>query len=292
MSDAVPRASELFGDAGYVRSRTFALLDFQVAIHSDDGELIDLVEELFAETATSGPAHHTLALGAAPVDGRAGCFSSLDGSVIVRTPARGIAFTNLVFEANQQAIERSVDSVRLHASAVSIGGRAVVMPGAMGAGKSTLAASLTQRGGGYITDEVVAFDGSTGFVRGYARPLSLGSPPPSLPLAWEPSGSGRRYLGSSGLVPPAAVGVAVRGATPLGAVVLPRYVPEAGTTVEPLDVAEGLAAVAAHAFHLERPGTLAGLADRLDGIPVFRLTSADLHGAAEAVESIMGAFVA
>ncbi len=290
MSVAQFAPSGPFRDAGYVRSSTFALLDFTVAVHSDDPELVALVELLYGETRVAAGPDHALALGATPVDGRPGCFASLDGSVVVRTPARSIAFTNLVFEANQQAIASVAGGVRLHGAAVAIGDRAVVLPGAMGAGKSTLAAALTRRGAGYLTDEVVAFDAVTGSVRPYAKPISLGAPPETLEVPWAPSGPARRYLGASGLVPPATMGTSA-GAVPMGAVVLPRYVAGAPTTVEHLAPAEALTAVAAQAFGLDRAGTLGRLADLLAGVSVHRLVSGDLRAAADAVEAIIGAVI-
>lgn len=50
----------------------------------------------------------------------------------------------------------------LHASAVSVCGQAVVIAGPKGAGKSTLAAALAERGHAVLTDDVVAFDLSDG----------------------------------------------------------------------------------------------------------------------------------
>ena len=292
MSVASPAPSGLFGDAGYVQSSTFALLDFRVSVHSDDPDVIELVELLYGETRVAADADHVLALGVTPVDGRPGCFASLDGSVVVRTPAPSIAFTNLVFEANQQAIASVADAVRLHAAAVAVGDRAVVLPGAMGAGKSTLAAALTRRGAGYLTDEVVAFALDSGSVRPYAKPISLGVPPDTLEVPWVPSGVARRYLGASGLVPPATMGTSVARAVPVAAVVLPRYVSGAPTTVERLDRAEALTAVAAQAFGLDRPGTLGRLAGLLEGVSVHRLVSGDLRAAADAVQAIIEAAAA
>lgn len=287
MPTVSPVRSTSFGD-GYFQSSTFELLDCRVAVHTDDHDLVELVEELFAATRRPGAADHALALGPAVIHGRPGCFASLDGSVIVRTPARGIAFTNLMFEANQRAIECSPDSVRLHASAVATGDVAIVMPGAMGAGKSTLAAAMTQRGCDYLTDEVVALEPVTGWVRPYAKPFSLGTPPPSLRIAWTPSAAARSYLGAGGLFPPDALGTCRRESAPIGAVVLPCYERDADTRVESLDRVDALSAVATHTFHLDQPGTLGRLARVLGDVPVFRLTSGDLPAAGDAVERIIG----
>ena len=201
MSDRRRPASEIFGAEGWNRSSRLRLLDFDVAIHSPDPTVIDLVDELYGPLRISGEARHALFLGPAPARDHPGYFAALDGSMLVRTPARSIAFAHLLFEANQQAIEQTAGVTRMHASAAALDDAAVVMPGAMGAGKSTLVAGLMTRGFAYLTDEVVALDPSSGAVVPYPKPLSLGTPPESLgPVDWEPSLDAQAYLGASGVV--------------------------------------------------------------------------------------------
>ncbi len=293
MSDQRRSASDIFGAQGWCRSSRLRLLDFDVAIHSPDPTLVDLVDELYAPLRIAGDARHALFLGPAPTRGRAGYFTALDGSVLVRTPARSVAFAHLLFEANQQAVEQTVGMARLHASAAALDDAAVVMPGAMGAGKSTLVAGLMTRGFGYLTDEVVAFDPNTGTVVPYPKPLSLGTPPESLgALRWEQQPDAQAYLGASGVVPPGAVGsrLAHPGVSP-GLIVLPNYEPSAPTEVVRLTGADALAAVAGHTFHLEEPGTLARLSRRMEGLPCYRLVSGDLQRAIDAVLDLTGQVV-
>lgn len=61
----------------------------------------------------------------------------------------------------------------LHASAVSRGGRAVIMTGVSGAGKSTLSALLGERGWRFLGDEFVLLDPETGMITPFPRPVSL-----------------------------------------------------------------------------------------------------------------------
>ena len=293
MSDHRGSDSEIFGAEGWYRSSRLRLLDFDVAVHSPDPTVVELVDELYAPLRVSGDARHALFLGPAPAQNRAGYFTALDGSVMVRTPARSVAFAHLMFEANQQAIEQTVGVARMHASAAARHDAAVVMPGAMGAGKSTLVAGLMTRGFAYLTDEVVAFDPSTGGVIPYPKPLSLGTPPESLgPIRWEPGPDAQAYLGASGVVPPASVGsqLARKGVSP-GLIVLPNYEPSAPTEVVRLTGADVLAAVAGHTFHLEVPGTLANLGRGIEGIPCYRLVSGDLQRAIDAVLDLTGQVV-
>ncbi len=285
--------SDLFVSDGWQQSARLALLDFDVAVHSDVPGAVDLIEELYAPTCRSGIAEHALVIGRTFRNGEAGYFTAQDGRVVVRTPAPTVAFSHLVFEANQQAIERSPRLVRIHAGAVAAGGRAIALPGAMGAGKSTLAAGLVTAGLAYLTDEVVAIDPETGRVQPYAKPISLGVAPDELVVpTWTPGPEARRLLGASGLVPAAVLGTVGRDALALGAVVLPTYVPDAPTLIEPVPPADALAAIAAHTFHLDEPGTLETLARLVADVPVFRLVGGSLGAAVDAVLTAVGTEVA
>ena len=275
--------SSLFGGQWRQTAR-LTLLDFDVSVHSDVPGAIELIEELYAPVQRTGSAPDALIIGTAFHNSEPGYFTALGGGVIVRTPAPTVAFAHLVFEANQQAIERSPHLVRLHAAGVARDGLAVALPGAMGAGKSTLAAGLVAAGLGYITDEVVALEPATGAVRAYGKPISLGTAPPELEVpAWHAAHPGRALLGASGLIPAGVLGDVVTDSLPLGAVILPTYLPDAPTRIERVAPADGLAAVAAHTFHLDEPGTLATLSALLAGVPCYRLVGGSLRAAVDAV---------
>lgn len=277
--------SDILRAEGWYRSRRLALLDFDVAVHSDDLALIELVDELYSPLQRSGDAEHALLIGQSGLADRPSFFVALDGEVIVRSPASTVAFSHLIFEANQQAIERTTEMVKLHAAGAVFHDQAIVLPGPMGTGKSTLVAGLVQRGLGYITDEVVAIDPNRARVRPYPRPVSLGTPPASLgPIAWKPPVRSRRYLGASGVVPARALGAPVEVEVPVGLVVLPRYVDGAATEMAAVTGVDALASVAGHAFHVSRPGALRALQHVLDGVPCFQLVSGDL---AEAVDAVL-----
>ncbi|MEP6626124.1 MAG: hypothetical protein ABJC79_16880 [Acidimicrobiia bacterium] len=285
--------SELFGEGGWKQTARLGLLDFDVAIHSDLPGGVELLDELYAPMRHTGRAEHSLIIGHAFRAGEPGFFTAVDGRVVVRTPAPTVAFAHLVFAANQQAIDRSPNLVRLHASGVASGAQVIAMPGAMGAGKSTLAAGLVVAGMRYVTDEVVAIDPASESVRPYGKPISLGVPPAELDQpAWDPSPDGRRLVGASGLVPAAALGAVVTEPLPLGAVVLPHYVANAVTRIDPVAPVDALAAIATHTFHLDHPGTLAALARLVSGVPCYRLVGGSLRDAVAAVEDVVGTEVA
>jgi len=60
----------------------------------------------------------------------------------------------------------------VHAGAVILSGRALLIPGSSHAGKSSIVAELIRRGAGYFSDEYALID-ANGFVHPYPRPLLL-----------------------------------------------------------------------------------------------------------------------
>jgi hypothetical protein len=286
MTEPAPAAAVAPRAVADLSASTLQLLDARVTVRTDDPDVVVALRTLYAATVTEGEGDRELWFVRGDVEGRAGRIVTVDGSVVVRTPAPGVAFTNLVFELNQLAITATA-GVRLHAGAVTIGGGAVVVAGAMGAGKSTLTAGLVQGGAHYLTDEVAAFASGSRQVRPYAKPVSLHRPPPPLRDLWAPDRAVAMLVGATGLVPPHAVGAVAPTPAPLRAVVLPRYVAGAPTTVTRLDAATALTEVAAHTFRLDRAGTLTALADLLADVPVWSLTSGDLGAACRAVHDAL-----
>ena len=61
----------------------------------------------------------------------------------------------------------------LHAAVLERGGRALILPGDPGAGKSTLTAALMLDGWRLLSDEIALIDRDDGYLYGLARPVSL-----------------------------------------------------------------------------------------------------------------------
>lgn len=82
---------------------------------------------------------------------------------------------------------RAPEHVFVHAGVVRFGTRALLLPGASKAGKSTLVRELGRRGGIYYSDEYAVLD-VRGRVEAYPRPLSLrtGERIPARMLGWNP----------------------------------------------------------------------------------------------------------
>jgi hypothetical protein len=67
---------------------------------------------------------------------------------------------------------KAPDHVFVHAGAVAIGDRAILLPGASFAGKTTLVTELITLGATYLSDECAVLD-ADGLVLPYAKPLSI-----------------------------------------------------------------------------------------------------------------------
>src|SRR5579872_239295 len=75
----------------------------------------------------------------------------LDGVAVVRARDGWWASRWLMWHVNRAVVDATCEHLLLHAGAVVTRGAGVLIPGAPGAGKSTLVAGLVQRGCGYLT---------------------------------------------------------------------------------------------------------------------------------------------
>ncbi len=256
-----------------------AMLDFDVEMRTPDDKLTRYLTELYApmQSTQPGPADHVLTLSSSGPAGATTWSVHLDATRVIASPAPSVAFSYLLWEANRRAIDATSDLVAVHASAAVSGDVAIVLPGPMGAGKSTLVASLVRAGLGYLTDEVVGFDASTGLIRPYPKYISVGEALDDLvPPVPE---SIRAFIGDQRLVPPDAIRRgAAAGATRPRVIVTPRYERGATAALERLSPAAALGMLAQHAFHIERDGqrTLDVLADVVEQSSCFALVSGDV----------------
>ena len=103
------------------------------------------------------------------------CSIYVNGRRTMRGITRSRAVEWVLQDLNLAAISHTRESILLHAGAVEIDGRVIVIAGVSGQGKSTLTAALVRSGFSYVTDELVIIDPSTGYVRPYLKPLDLGA---------------------------------------------------------------------------------------------------------------------
>jgi len=175
----------------------------------------------------------------------------------------------------------------LHAAAVSRRGGAVVLPGARGAGKSTLAAALVHAGWDLLSDELAGVDLQRDLVHPFPRPValcqeSLAQLPPLEGVGWGgPSDkvhlrAGELRTGSSS------------PALPVRTLVFPRYRPGATGEAKAIgrpDALVRLTEQAVNLTHLGRPAfvALARLASRC---PAYLIDVDDVATAVATMETL------
>jgi hypothetical protein len=115
-----------------------------------------------------------------------------DAVDVARVPSLEEALDAFEIDVRHFVAECAPRRVFVHAGTVGIGGRAVIVPGRSGTGKSTLVAALLSRGAVYYSDEYAVFD-EHGLVHAYPKPLALADNGTKVehPLATRP---GRRPL--------------------------------------------------------------------------------------------------
>lgn len=144
----------------------------------------------------------------------------------------------------------------IHSAVVERGGRALVLPGQPGSGKSTLCAALALSDWRILSDELTIVSQESGLVRPVPRPISLkGSsidlirgafPDASLTTPIHATHKGAIAYARAPIAAVRAVGLAV----PIGFVVFPKF--KAGTSLvyEPLPRAVALAELMEHTFNV------------------------------------------
>jgi hypothetical protein len=102
---------------------------------------------------------------------RSGGGLTLDsGSERLRCPDDAIALRELLHAAAQKIVEARGDLLWLHAGVVARSGRAVLLCGASGQGKSTVAGRLVESGWTYYSDEIAPVDATTCRVLAFPLP--------------------------------------------------------------------------------------------------------------------------
>jgi hypothetical protein len=97
----------------------------------------------------------------------------MDGLTPFKPLPRAQAFAMLEWGMNWCVAVTAHYYLMLHAAVLERGGRALIMPGDPGAGKSTLTAALMLSGWRLLSDEIALVDRRDGLLRGLARPVSL-----------------------------------------------------------------------------------------------------------------------
>lgn len=217
-----------------------------------------------------------------------------DDVLVRRRDRLWLHLTGLLALVNRQATwTASRRTTVLHAAGVAVDGRAALLPGRSGAGKTTLAVCLLACGADYLSDEAVALapDGSS--VAGYPKALSLERGTQALfpSLAPDVDPAVAHAVGDDWQVPPDRVGdgAVVASAQP-AVLVAPRYDPRVdGAALEPVSRAAMVRSMATNAFHIgDHPARdLATLGATARATSTFTLAYGDVRAACRTVRDLL-----
>ncbi len=97
----------------------------------------------------------------------------IDTEPILRSVRPHAILDRIVWEVNQLAWRSNPSRILIHAGAVEVDGRAVIVCGPSGSGKTTLTTALCVAGAGYLSDEIAVLDPESNSIDPYSKPLSL-----------------------------------------------------------------------------------------------------------------------
>lgn len=196
----------------------------------------------------------------------------------------------VVGRLNRLAFHLDPRRLHLHAAAVEVGGAGVILAGASGSGKSTVAVELLQRGAGYLTDECLTVSPGTLTVTAYPKPLTLkagsiehfGRDPDHVVTHMASATNGRCHLRATSL------GAALAPHTTIGVIVALRYSEVDPPDFRPLSPAEACVALLGDSLDGVRmgPSALDVLAPIAAGAAAWELVYSDAAEAAELISDI------
>jgi HprK-related kinase A len=143
----------------------------------------------------------------------------------------------------------------VHAAVVEYGGRALLLPGPPGSGKSTLCAGLAYRGWRLLSDELALFDTRDGRLAALARPISLKNESIEVIRKFAPgvvisTPAENTLKGTIALARPPADSFARMDESAMPAwIAFPKYTASAGVSMTPRSKAECLLEIAGNALN-------------------------------------------
>ena len=253
----------------------------------DPEPLRERITEAFGDLAGSPSDANVYRLTETPLGDRELVVIERDGVIIGGPTLPASALVHLMSDINGLAITSRPDQLILHAAALSLDGRGVLLPGPPGSGKSTLAGALVAAGFDYLTDEAAAIDTETLEVAPYPKPLSLSAPVAR--LLGVHAGLQEAEMGEA-LMPSSALRANSGGRrVPARLLLFPTYVAAGETELVSMTRAEAFVEVTNNSFNfVNHGGEWMGLLRRLvTQCTCARLMTNDLDRAAKLIRHLL-----
>jgi len=262
--------------------RSFTCLGFAFQLSADDPDLREVFDHAYSACASDDVPVTNLRVEGTVERGEDRLSLYIDDLPVLESATRASVLDRVVWEVNQGVIRTRPQVLLLHAAAVELDGRAIVISAPSGSGKSTLAAALVRAGLRYLTDEAVAFNPESGSVEPYPKPIALRQDVWSLfpelgPMPSTASG----FVSTVRYVVPAELGGTLGDPSTPEMVILPCRVPARSARMYPLSRAEAAMSLAEQAFSFLDSGAeaLRVLARMLQGCDCYRLEYDDVGDA-------------
>jgi hypothetical protein len=275
------------------RTRRFVALAHDFDCVTADSALYARIERVLDSLASDGRATTTYTLvGGQERPPRSRFLLEYQGAPVATCATREALVEMLLWHVNRSAVTSSPEYLLLHAGVVSWDGRAALLPGPTGSGKTTLVAGLVAAGLSYLSDEVAAIDPATKLVHSFPKALTLKEGSRVLLPHLEPptSGSGAGARSGQWQVDPRSIraGCVARLAA-IHLVVFPRFEAGGPPRLTRLSPTEALLTMAQNAFNLRvhaKPG-LEILRNIAETVPCYQLVMGDLTDACAYVTALL-----
>jgi hypothetical protein len=272
-------------------ARCYEAMAFRFSLQADN-EIGRYLHELFGQfSAADGSVDASYELTREVDEATVRFIVRRNGEIVLTTTRAWLAIAWMLWDTNQRVILHEREHVLVHAAALSIEDRAVVIPARMGSGKSTLAASLALRGFRYLTDEAAAIRLGQTAVTPYPRTMALATSTQALLPELRPTPSWRsRYQRRQWHVTASQLGGAPGPATAtVSAVVALELRPGEPSALTQISRSEAFESLCRNAWNLAGLGDsgFRTLGQAVAGAACARLTFGDIPSAVEAVRGLL-----
>lgn len=205
-----------------------------------------------------------------------------DGNLIHQTQSIEDALDYLEWRITTRILQNLKQFIQIHAAGVERGGKALLLVGPSGSGKSSLALCLLRRGWKCMSDEVVLLDAGCGSVLPFPRSFHADFSAMKIfhdLVAKQGDTAFRDSSGKMRLDPSFALEDWVAEPSPPGWIVFPDYQPGHSGEIEPVGETEALSLMLSQAINLAEHGKrgLDALMELVRSLQCFRLTTGDLN---------------
>ncbi len=231
-------------------SRRISFGNASVGLQSDDARAQSLLDFLFRFTSSDATRLPYTTFRIATDAGSGKFVVYRDGTLIREDASEADLAEYLLGEVTFRLLDKSCDGTTLHAGALAWRDKGVLLPGAIGAGKTTLTAWLVRQGLDYLTDEMVWIPTGADVLYAFTRPLNVKKTArPIMQTFFDFETNATQVLHSAevDLILPTALRPGNVLSTPsLGLILFPNYQPETVPQLERMSPAQtGLALAAA-----------------------------------------------